>query len=406
MNKRSLSVFVLLVLVALAFSVQAQDSDPQSPVAEPLGPQFTYQGQLKNETGVPINDACDLTFGLWDAASGGAQVGADNVVTGVVVTEGYFTAVLNTTAQFGNSAFNGEARWLETAVRCPAGGGEYTTLSPRQPLDAAPYASYALNVPAHDHWGEEWSGTDTAATGLTISGGNWGLESSGWTYGVYGLADSTIGRGVAGVAAANTGMNYGVRGTSLSPEGYGVHGSNDDGVGVFGTSDNGVAVAAGGNGVFHSTADTVIYLSPFTAMRRDGFTDLTFTPLDNGGVRVKKVGAATGERLVVIPISTAGVAFGTPVYVKALEVCYKTSAATGYISGTGVYKGNGEAWAGYLSDPTPHTSLTRQCYTINATTRSVIDNSSYAQIHLYFTNTTEPEITLFTVKLTLSEMSE
>lgn len=88
MNKRILSVFVLLVLVALAFSVQAQDSDPQSPVAEPLGPQFTYQGQLKNETGVPINDACDLTFGLWDAASGGAQVGADNVVTGVVVTEG------------------------------------------------------------------------------------------------------------------------------------------------------------------------------------------------------------------------------------------------------------------------------------------------------------------------------
>lgn len=384
MNKRILSVFVLLVLVALAFSVQAQDSDPQSPVAEPLGPQFTYQGQLKNETGVPINDACDLTFGLWDAASGGAQVGADNVVTGVVVTEGYFTAVLNTTAQFGNSAFNGEARWLETAVRCPAGGGEYTTLSPRQPLNAAPYASYALNIPAHDHWGEEWSGSGSG-TGLRLSGGSRGLQASGSSIGVYGIGDNT---GVRGDSP-----NVGVTGVSNY-------------IAIEAHSENGTSISATGTGVIHSTADTVIYLSPFTAMRRDGFTDLTFTPLDNGGVRIKKVGAATGERLVVIPISTAGVAFGTPVYVKALEVCYKTSAATGYISGTGVYKGNGEAWAGYLSDPTPHTSLTRQCYTINATTRSVIDNSSYAQIHLYFTNTTEPEITLFTIKLTLSEMSE
>jgi len=384
MNKRILSVFILLVLVALAFSVQAQDSDPQSPVAEPLGPQFTYQGQLKDETGAPINDTCDLTFGLWDAVSGGVQVGMDSVVSGVVVTEGYFTAVLNTTAQFGNSAFNGEARWLETAVRCPAGGGEYTTLSPRQPLNAAPYASYALNIPAHDHWGEEWSGSGSG-TGLRLSGGLRGLQASGSSIGVYGIGDNT---GVRGDSP-----NVGVTGVSNY-------------IAIEAHSENGTSISATGTGVIHSTADTVIYLSPFTAMRRDGFTDLTFTPLDNGGVRVKKVGAATGERLVVIPISTAGVAFGTPVYVKSLEVCYKTSAVAGYISGTGVYKGNGEAWAGYLSDPTPHTSLTRQCYTINAATRSVIDNSSYAQIHLYFTNTTEPEITLFTVKLTLSELPE
>jgi hypothetical protein len=49
---------------------------------------------------------------------------------------GLFTVVID----FGGGAFNGAARWLEIGVRCPAGSGSYTTLSPRQALRAAPYA--------------------------------------------------------------------------------------------------------------------------------------------------------------------------------------------------------------------------------------------------------------------------
>jgi hypothetical protein len=37
-------------------------------------------------------------------------------------------------------SFSGEARWLQIAVRCPAGSGTYTTLAPRQALTATPYA--------------------------------------------------------------------------------------------------------------------------------------------------------------------------------------------------------------------------------------------------------------------------
>ena len=44
---------------------------------------------------------------------------------------------------FGSDKFTGGNRWLEIWVRCPAGGGTYHQLLPRQPLTAAPYALYA-----------------------------------------------------------------------------------------------------------------------------------------------------------------------------------------------------------------------------------------------------------------------
>ena len=51
------------------------------------------------------------------------------------VTNGLFTVTLD----FGTAAFQGDARWLQIAVR-PTGGGSYTTLAPRQALTATPYA--------------------------------------------------------------------------------------------------------------------------------------------------------------------------------------------------------------------------------------------------------------------------
>lgn len=110
----------------------------------PIGSAFTYQGQLKS-AGAPVNGGCDFQFSLWNAAgsgsppTGGAQIGATQILT-ATVTSGLFTVVLNAGNEFGGSAFTGEARWLQVAVRCPAGSGAYTTLSPRQALTATPYA--------------------------------------------------------------------------------------------------------------------------------------------------------------------------------------------------------------------------------------------------------------------------
>lgn len=103
-----------------------------------LGTAFTYQGQLQH-SGTAENDTCDVQFTLYDAASGGTQVGSTQTLTPVSVANGLFTVQLD----FGGGVFNGNDRWLQIAVRCPVGGGSYTTLTPRQPLTAAPYALYS-----------------------------------------------------------------------------------------------------------------------------------------------------------------------------------------------------------------------------------------------------------------------
>ncbi len=101
----------------------------------PLTSQWTYQGKL-SLAGSPFSDSADFEFTLWDAAAGGNQIGSTLAVNDLQVVDGFFTVDLD----FGMDALNGDARWLEIAVRSPAGSGAITTLDPRQPLSAAPYA--------------------------------------------------------------------------------------------------------------------------------------------------------------------------------------------------------------------------------------------------------------------------
>ena len=111
---------------------------PNVPSALP-GTGFLYQGELRDGGG-PVNAACDFEFRLFDAVSGGAQLGGVHTKTNVTVANGRFAALLNDASQFGPRAFDGSARWLAIDVRCPAGGGAYTNLTPRQALTASPLA--------------------------------------------------------------------------------------------------------------------------------------------------------------------------------------------------------------------------------------------------------------------------
>jgi len=104
----------------------------------PLGTAFTYQGRL-TDGGKPANGNFDLEFRLFDAAVGGAQVGDPVLLPSVPVAAGLFTAQLNANGEFGPTAFDGQARWLEISVNG-------TPLSPRQELTAAPNALFALNA--------------------------------------------------------------------------------------------------------------------------------------------------------------------------------------------------------------------------------------------------------------------
>ncbi len=116
--------------------------------AEPVGTAFTYQGQLKQD-GVPVSDTCDMLFTLWD----GPVSGPPSILVGpliwfdggpgnqppVDVDNGLFSVK----PDFDSEAFNGDARFLQIAVRCPTGDGSFTTLTPRQELTPGPYAIFA-----------------------------------------------------------------------------------------------------------------------------------------------------------------------------------------------------------------------------------------------------------------------
>ena len=150
-TKNLLTSFLVLLAMTLPITV----TNAQSPATpENIGTAFTYQGHLKRD-GAPVNGTCDVAFRLFDAASAGNQIGS--VVTKTLqITNGLFTTQLNGNNEFGATAFNGNARWLEIRVSntCPASGA-FTTLTPRQAITPAPYAMY--------------------------SSGNWGLQGNAGT---------------------------------------------------------------------------------------------------------------------------------------------------------------------------------------------------------------------------------
>jgi hypothetical protein len=166
-----------------------------------MGTAFTYQGQLERD-GNLVNENCDFQFSLWDAAgsgsppTGGTQIGGTNTKTNVEVSGGIFTIPdLN----FGDLAFKGDARWLQIAVRCPTGSGDYTTLSPRQPLNPAPYA---LALPGL------W--TQQNATSPNLIGGYSGNSVNS------GVVGATIGGGGQHGFPNRITSNFGVVGGGLS----------------------------------------------------------------------------------------------------------------------------------------------------------------------------------------------
>ena len=103
------------------------------------GTAFTYQGRLSVGAN-PANGSYDLTFSLWNAASGPTQLGGTITNAAVPVSNGLFTVTLD----FGNQ-FPGADRWLEINLRTN-GGGAFVPLNPRQQLTATPYAITAGNV--------------------------------------------------------------------------------------------------------------------------------------------------------------------------------------------------------------------------------------------------------------------
>ena len=114
------SVLFLTLALGIAFAARSQDSS------------ITYQGQLL-QTGVSFSGNADLEFRLFDALSGGSQVGNTQARLDWPVEDGLFQVELD----FGLTAFNEQARYLEVRVN-----GQ--PLSPRQVIRPSPMALFAL----------------------------------------------------------------------------------------------------------------------------------------------------------------------------------------------------------------------------------------------------------------------
>jgi hypothetical protein len=101
---------------------------------------FTYQGRLY-DAGSPAQGSYDLYFTLYDAVEAGNAVTDVYSMPGVSLVNGYFTANLAFPA--AETVYNGQARWLQIAMRQSGTGNPLTILSPRTGLSAVPYAERA-----------------------------------------------------------------------------------------------------------------------------------------------------------------------------------------------------------------------------------------------------------------------
>lgn len=133
---QSMKFWIVSTLVSLAAATSAF---AQSTVC-------TYQGELKQGSNL-ANGTYDLRFRLFDAASGGAQIGSTNCVNNVQVTDGKFVA----TFDFGLSFVTASSRFLDIEVRSDTGldcsnAGGFVVLAPRQQLTATPLAAHSKSA--------------------------------------------------------------------------------------------------------------------------------------------------------------------------------------------------------------------------------------------------------------------
>jgi hypothetical protein len=235
------TILTLLTGAVLALNTgqvpaQAQTVGPQATV----GTAFTYQSRLTDDQGEPLTGVYDFQFTLYDGSgSGAATVGNPVTVDGQQVNDGYFTVQLD----FGANAFTGEARWLEIGVREGSSSGSFTTLTPRQPLNPAPYALALPGLRTDPSVAEPniiggygGNSVDSGVAGATIGGGGASSEENRVTgdHGTVGGGSlntagtrGTVGGGQNNNATANATIGGGL-GNAASEQGATVGGGQDN----------------------------------------------------------------------------------------------------------------------------------------------------------------------------------
>jgi len=307
-DKKVLTVMAVVVLMValLASGIIATPQVSALGPPPPVESKISYQGQLTDSAGNPLNGSYDMEFQFWTDSTGGFQVGSAITKNDVQTTNGLFTVQL----EVDQADFNGRGLWLEVHV-------EGEVLSPRQQILPTPYAlslrpgaiiqgssAYGLSSITTDSYGlyGESSHTSFGAGVLGINSGGVGdgiqAESNGragifaqgegadsyggyftseYSIGVYGTTNSAD-ADTAAIKGENEGVGYGVLGQSgfgsgVRGEGYtGVSGESSSGIGVYGEGSpgvkgmsdtgsgvHGVSTASNGRGVYGEAPTYGVY---------------------------------------------------------------------------------------------------------------------------------------------------
>jgi hypothetical protein len=172
------AVAMLLLLVAsasagLPLEVMSPDSSPGETLTDSesiLGPSatlFSYQGELLDADGNPIDGSVEMIFALYHEESGGTAfwIESHTGAQAITVTDGLFHVQLGSLTPLDPAELTGDA-YLELAVN-----GE--TLTPREVLTSVAYALEATTLPA----GATTRG-DLVTDGTLIVNGNLGVGTA------------------------------------------------------------------------------------------------------------------------------------------------------------------------------------------------------------------------------------
>lgn len=330
MNRRWISIAMLLLLVAVGLSVAGARAQSQLP-----GTAFSYQGSL-TDNGATAKGAYDFQFRLYSAATAGEPIGEPVSRDDLEVRDGIFVTALD----FG-ARFDGAPRYLEISVRPGASAGAYTTLAPRQELTAAPMALYSglsaasgsteaiqgykvsKSAPANGQllrWnGTEWAPADglsySAGVGLALTGNRFEVRfaGNGSSTAAARSDHNHLGQGWVGdvgytaLWVENRSAVAGAAGVvGKSVNNSGLYGESVGGSGVVGTSRNANGVAGTGFiGVRGESSNIAVYGKGFVGVRGDSPGNVGVVGI-SGNVGVKGESSGGGGATGLWGVNTGG----------------------------------------------------------------------------------------------------
>jgi hypothetical protein len=154
---------------------------------------FTYQGKL-SDGGPAASGNYDLQFKLFDALSGGTQLGTTQTLSSIAVASGIFTVTLD----FGDQ-FPGANRWLDISAKKTT-DPSFTPLTPRQPITSGPHAIRSLNSGSADSLSAACVGCVTNGQIQSLDGGKLTGVITGNGSGITNINGGNITNGTVDVA--------------------------------------------------------------------------------------------------------------------------------------------------------------------------------------------------------------